>query len=78
MERDMQYRPMADNAVLASEPRLLTLERPLQFLSARQIFAIDDALAAIGQYGEVRLIKNAGKLRFIQRVVSEACNNDQK
>jgi len=49
----------------------LQLERPLQCLSVHHIHSIDDALAAIGDYGEVRLIKNGNKLRFIQTVTSQ-------
>ncbi|MBC7264791.1 MAG: hypothetical protein H5T64_10630 [Chloroflexi bacterium] len=58
-------------AVQATEALSLPLDRPLKFLSIRHIHAIDDALAAIGAYGEVRLIKNRGKLRFIQTVESQ-------
>ncbi len=48
----------------------LLLERPLKFLSPRQICAIDDALARIAPFGEVRLIKSRGRLRFIEVVES--------
>ena len=41
-------------------------------LSDRQIRQIERALAALGDYGEVRLIKEKGRLRFIQTVTSEA------
>ena len=40
-------------------------------LSDRQIRQIERALAALGDYGEVRLIKEKGRLRFIQTVTSE-------
>lgn len=50
----------------------LTLKRPLKMLTARQICQIDDALAVLGPFAEVRLIKNRGKLRFIQKVDSES------
>ena len=49
----------------------LQLDHPLQCLSVRHIHSIDDALAEIGDYGEVRLIKNRNKLRFIQTVTSQ-------
>lgn len=55
----------------AVETAWLPPDRPLRCLSVRHICAIDDALVAIGNYGEVRLIKNAGKLRFIQTVKSQ-------
>lgn len=47
------------------------LERPLKHLSLRHVLAIDDALTAVGAFGEVRLVVNRGKLRFIQTVRSE-------
>jgi hypothetical protein len=37
----------------------------LQFLQSDQIEMIDDALSRIGDYGEVRLVVEKGKLRFI-------------
>ena len=52
-------------ASLASDLRL-------HCLSKGQIQAIDDALLAVGDYGEVRLIKNRGKLRFIQTLRSRS------
>ncbi len=55
--------------VLPAAP--MPLQRSLKHLSARQIYAIDEALSAIGAFGEVRLVKNRGRLRFIQTVRSE-------
>ena len=40
-------------------------------LSPQQLQQIDRALAEIGEYGEVRLIIEKGRLKFIQRVTSE-------
>ena len=40
-------------------------------LLPHQIKQIERALADVGEFGEVRLIKAKGKLRFIQRVISE-------
>ena len=48
----------------------LTLDRPLRMLSAWQVQQIDEALGNLGPFGEVRLVKNRGRLRFIQRVES--------
>ncbi len=42
----------------------------LSCLDAQQIERINKALADIGEFGEVRLIKAHGKLRFIQKVDS--------
>jgi hypothetical protein len=41
-------------------------------LTVQQIRQIDDTLAGLGPYAEVRLIKSKGKLRFIQKVDSES------
>jgi hypothetical protein len=45
--------------------------RRLRVLNERQIVRIDRALSDIGPYGEVRLIKAKGRLRFIQWLDSE-------
>jgi len=49
----------------------LTLLRPLRFLNSRQIARIDRMLTDMGPFGEIRLIKRKGSLRFIERVESE-------
>ena len=51
---------------------VLTLDRPLRVLKREHIRRIDDALAEVGPFGEVRIIKQHGKLRFIQKVESES------
>jgi hypothetical protein len=56
---------------------LLPPDRPLQCLSVRHIRAIDDALVAIGDYGEVRLVKSGGKLRFIQTLRSRVLKGNE-
>jgi hypothetical protein len=50
---------------------VMTLDRPLSVLKLEHIRQIDDALAELGPFGEVRIIKQRGKLRFIQKVESE-------
>ena len=50
---------------------VLKLERPLSVLNFEHIRQIDDALAELGPFGEVRIIKQRGKLRFIQKMESE-------
>ncbi len=40
-------------------------------LTTDQIQQIDRALNEVGAFGEVRLIKDRGQLRFIQRLISE-------
>ena len=49
---------------------VLKLNRPLGVLKSEHIRQIDDALAELGPFGEVRIIKQRGKLRFIQKVES--------
>lgn len=49
----------------------------LNCLDAEQIKRIDKALCDIGDFGEVRLIKSKGKLRFIQKVSSEDVINEK-
>lgn len=39
--------------------------RLLSFLDQRQVTMIDEALSALGDYGELRLIVEKGRLRFI-------------
>jgi hypothetical protein len=56
----------------SAAPSTLTLEKPLKVLTLGQIQKIDDTLAGLGPFAEVRLIKNRGKLRFIQKVESES------
>lgn len=43
---------------------------PLKVLTPDQILEIDRALESLGPFGEVRLVKVKGKLRFIQRLES--------
>lgn len=47
-------------------------EASLNMLSMEQIILIDDALSDLGPFGEVRLIKAKGKLRFIQSLASKS------
>lgn len=39
--------------------------RALRFLNQRQIQMIDEALGQVGEFGEVRLIVEKGRLRFL-------------
>ena len=62
---------MAEDTSCETMP-VLTSDRPLSVLKSEHIRKIDDALAELGPFGEVRLIKQRGKLRFIQKVESES------
>lgn len=37
----------------------------LSFLDQRQVIMIDEALSTLGEYGELRLIVEKGRLRFL-------------
>jgi len=50
----------------------LVLSKPLEVLTARHVQLIDQALASLGPFSEVRLIKVRGKLRFIEKLESES------
>ena len=48
----------------------LVLAEPLRVLTLEQVQQVDRALASIGPFGEVRLVKVKGRLRFIQQLES--------
>jgi hypothetical protein len=48
----------------------LWLLQSLKALTPEQIREIDRALEEVGPFGEVRLVKAKGKVRFIQRLES--------
>jgi hypothetical protein len=47
---------------LSNEPRKVKEHR---FLDVSQIIMIDEALTSLGEYGEVRLIVERGRLRYL-------------
>lgn len=52
---DTKFTPLEATATLKS----------LTFLDSGQVQMIDEALAALGDYGELRLIVEKGRLRFL-------------
>ena len=48
----------------------IVLAEPLTLLTPEQVLQVDRALASIGPFGEVRLVKVRGQLRFIQKLDS--------
>lgn len=40
-------------------------EESLNFLKIRQVVMIDEALSSLGEYGEIRLIVEDGRLRYV-------------
>ena len=56
MERDLRRPPMLNR----SDERSF-----LRVLNASQVDMIDEALSAVGEFGEVRLIVEKGRLRFV-------------
>ena len=55
--------PMSN--VNVSQMRSISENRLLSFLDQRQVKMIDEALSALGDYGELRLVVEKGRLRFI-------------
>ncbi len=47
------------------------LSEDLKSLTPQQVLAIDEALTALGPFGEVRLVKVKGRIRFIQQLKSD-------
>ena len=45
--------------------RQATNSRLLSFLDQQQVIMIDEALSTLGEYGELRLIVEKGRLRFL-------------
>ncbi len=46
------------------------LSEPLVLLTPDQVLQVDRALVSLGPFGEVRLVKVKGQLRFIQKLDS--------
>lgn len=46
------------------------LSESLMALTPEQVLQVDRALASVGPFGEVRLVKVKGRLRFIQKLDS--------
>jgi hypothetical protein len=46
------------------------LSEPLTALTPDQVLQVDRALSSVGPFGEVRLVKVKGRLRFIQQLDS--------
>ena len=58
----------AANETVSQQPE--TQEKGLIFLTPHEIAFIDELLASVGDFGEVRLTVKNGKLRFAERVES--------
>jgi hypothetical protein len=48
-----------------NQVRQATNSRLLSFLDQQQVIMIDEALSTLGEYGELRLIVEKGRLRFL-------------
>ena len=48
----------------------ITLELPLRTLTPSQIPMVDLALAEVGEYGEVRIILQKNRVRYIEKLQS--------
>ena len=58
-------------STVGDDRRTLNLSGPLRLLTKWHIQQIDEALASTGPFAEIRLVKNKGKLRYIQTLESE-------
>jgi len=56
---------MTDNLSRNESKANTSTSKPLKFLGRSQIKMIDEALEAVGSYGEVQLIVEKGRLRFV-------------
>lgn len=65
---DHRHTERAQSAACSPEVSELRLE----VLDLKQVKMVDEALSKVGPFGEVRLIKNKGKLRFIQTLESQS------
>ncbi len=54
----------------SKDPQPAALEAKLKVLNAATILEVDRALEKIGSFGEVRLVKKTGQVRFIESVES--------
>ena len=63
--------PMTTSNRNTPKRNIITLDAPLIILDSSLISQLDQALAGVGAYGEVRLVISKGQLRFIQMVQSE-------
>jgi hypothetical protein len=50
--------------------RVVRLSEPLRVLTPHQISQIDRCLAEIEEFGRITLVKNKGRLRFIEKTES--------
>jgi hypothetical protein len=55
---------------MSKQQESVALSEPLTLLTPDQVLQVDRALASIGPFGEVRLVKVKGQLRFIQKLDS--------
>ena len=56
---------MSDNLSQDKSKGNSQITKPLKFLGRSQIKMIDEALEAVGPFGEVQLIVEKGRLRFV-------------
>ncbi len=61
----------------SNEHRLVLLPEPLRILTPSQVSEIDRCLDEIEAFGQVTLIKQKGRLRFIEKTESVDANHLQ-
>ncbi len=65
-----------DEECLMNRGNSLELDRPLRFLSPKEIGMIDEFLATLNVQGELRLVVHKGKLRFVTRTKDYEVKNN--
>ena len=56
---------MADHQTVISMPAHDEVLPGARFLTPRQVAMIDEALSSLGEFGELRLVVEKGRLRFL-------------
>ena len=66
-DRKSQARERMDDS---GNSKVIKLSEPLRVLTPRQVSQIDNCLAEIEEFGRITLVKNKGRLRFIEKTES--------
>jgi hypothetical protein len=65
-----------DEECIRNRGNSLVLDRPLRFLSPKEIGMIDEFLATLNAQGELRLVVHKGRLRFVTRTKDYEVKNN--
>jgi hypothetical protein len=56
---------MSGDMIRKDSPTVTIEQSETQFLTSHQVAMIDEALGSLGDYGELRLVVEKGRLRFV-------------